>query len=164
MCGSMVDIQSPAAEIKRGIKNRKMERKVVTTGQKYNCLLFHRAAMTSRCIFWPQLCQMLTDFRNHFDSRLAGKFAIKSSLNMQSQLKHVAALPCEMCSKNRHSREKSEANCHARLSRSKQSWKNISLVTSAFKISTVAILLISGAWEHCMESNGINLFATRWGG
>jgi len=33
MCGSMVDIQSPAAEIRRGKK--KIERKTVTTGQKY---------------------------------------------------------------------------------------------------------------------------------
>jgi len=32
MCGSMVDIQSPAAEIRRG----KKDRKIVTTGQKYN--------------------------------------------------------------------------------------------------------------------------------
>jgi len=40
MCGSMVDIQSPAAEIRRGKKDRKKERKkerkIVTTGQKYN--------------------------------------------------------------------------------------------------------------------------------
>jgi len=34
MCGSMVDIQSAAAEIRRG-KKRKKE---VTTGQKYNGL------------------------------------------------------------------------------------------------------------------------------
>ena len=34
MCGSMVDIQSPAAEIRRG-KN-KIDRKIVTIGQKYN--------------------------------------------------------------------------------------------------------------------------------
>jgi len=38
MCGSMADIQSPAAEIRRGKKKieRKKERKIVTTGQKYN--------------------------------------------------------------------------------------------------------------------------------
>jgi len=37
MCGSMVDIQSPAAEIRRGNKkDRKIDRKIVTTGQKYN--------------------------------------------------------------------------------------------------------------------------------
>jgi len=46
----MVDIQSPAAEIRRGIKKdrkkeRKKERKIVTTGQKYNGPLFHRAAI-----------------------------------------------------------------------------------------------------------------------
>jgi len=33
MCGSMADIQSEAAEIRRGKKERKKE---VTTGQKYN--------------------------------------------------------------------------------------------------------------------------------
>jgi len=44
MCGSMVDIQSPAAEIRRGKKGRK----IVTTGQKYNGPLFHKAAITSR--------------------------------------------------------------------------------------------------------------------
>jgi len=38
----MVDIQSPAAEIRRG----KKDRKIVTTGQKYNGPLFHRAAIT----------------------------------------------------------------------------------------------------------------------
>jgi len=34
MCGSMVDIQSPTAEIRRGKK--KEERKIETTGQKFN--------------------------------------------------------------------------------------------------------------------------------
>jgi len=35
MCGSMVDIQSAAAEIRRG-KKIEEERKIETTGQKYN--------------------------------------------------------------------------------------------------------------------------------
>jgi len=34
MCGSMVDIQSPTAEIRRAKKKRKEEEE--TTGQKYN--------------------------------------------------------------------------------------------------------------------------------
>ena len=38
MCGSMVDIQSPTAEIRRGEKSKKERRKVETTGQKYNDL------------------------------------------------------------------------------------------------------------------------------
>jgi len=38
MCGSMVDIQSPAAEIRRG---NKKDRKIVTTGQKYNGLSYY---------------------------------------------------------------------------------------------------------------------------
>ena len=49
MCGSMVDIQSPAAEIRRGKKiEKKKERKIVTTGQKYNDPLFHRAAIKKK--------------------------------------------------------------------------------------------------------------------
>jgi len=37
MCGSMVDIQSPAAEIRRGKKIEEEERRrKETTGQKYN--------------------------------------------------------------------------------------------------------------------------------
>jgi len=36
MCGSMVDIQSPTAEIRRGKKERKKKKE--TTGQKYNDL------------------------------------------------------------------------------------------------------------------------------
>jgi len=55
MCGSMVDIQSPAAEIRRGKKDRKKEgkkeRKIVTTGQKYNGPLFHRAAINRMKIY-----------------------------------------------------------------------------------------------------------------
>jgi len=34
MCGSMVDIQSTAAEIKRGKKRRRNKKEI--TGQKYN--------------------------------------------------------------------------------------------------------------------------------
>jgi len=37
----MVDIQSPAAKIRRG----KKDRKIVTTREKYNAPLFHRAAI-----------------------------------------------------------------------------------------------------------------------
>ena len=36
MCRSMVDIQSTAAEIRRGKKRKKKERKIEITGQKYN--------------------------------------------------------------------------------------------------------------------------------
>jgi len=39
MCGSMVDIQSPTAEIMRGKK--KERRKIETTGQKYNGLPYY---------------------------------------------------------------------------------------------------------------------------
>jgi len=36
MCRSMADIQSTAAEIRRGKKKKKERRKKETTGQKYN--------------------------------------------------------------------------------------------------------------------------------
>jgi len=39
MCGSMVDIQSATAEIRRGKKER---RKLETTGQKYNGLPYYK--------------------------------------------------------------------------------------------------------------------------
>jgi len=43
LCGSMVDIQSPTAEIKRGKKKKEEERKKKkeTTGQKYNSLPYY---------------------------------------------------------------------------------------------------------------------------
>jgi len=37
MCGSMVDIQSPTADIRRGKKERR-KKEEETTGQKYNGL------------------------------------------------------------------------------------------------------------------------------
>jgi len=40
MCGSMVDIQSTAAEIRRGKKKRKKKKKEIT-GQKYNGLPYY---------------------------------------------------------------------------------------------------------------------------
>ena len=43
MCRSIVDIQSVAAEIRRGKKEE--DRKKETTGQKYNGPLLHRAAI-----------------------------------------------------------------------------------------------------------------------
>ena len=59
MCGSMVDIQSPAAEIRLGKK--KIERKIVTTGQKYNGPLFHRAAITTSTVHHCCILVALTD-------------------------------------------------------------------------------------------------------
>jgi len=63
------------------------------------------------------------------------------------------------------------------VSLSQQSWSSITLVSyQSFNMDLNAgqsprwmhaglTLLISGAWEHCLESNGTNLFATRrWGG
>ena len=40
MCGSTVDIQSTAAEIRRGIKKER-RRKIEITGQKYNGLPYY---------------------------------------------------------------------------------------------------------------------------
>jgi len=39
MCGSMVDIESPTAETRRGKKRRKKEDRI--TGQKYNGLPYY---------------------------------------------------------------------------------------------------------------------------
>jgi len=42
MCGGMVDIQSPTAEIRRGKKEqRRKKKKIETTGQKYNGLPYN---------------------------------------------------------------------------------------------------------------------------
>jgi len=44
MCGSMADIQSAAAEIRRGKKKRKKKeerKKIEITGQKYNGLPYY---------------------------------------------------------------------------------------------------------------------------
>jgi len=38
MCGSMVDIQSPTAENRRGKKKKKRRKKIETARQKYNGL------------------------------------------------------------------------------------------------------------------------------
>jgi len=38
MCGSMVDIQSPTAEIRRGKERKKIE----ITGQKYNVRTYYK--------------------------------------------------------------------------------------------------------------------------
>jgi len=62
MCRSMVDIQSVAAEIRRGIK--KDRKKKETTGQKYNGPLLHRAAIMTKLnchgITVALLCDELT--------------------------------------------------------------------------------------------------------
>jgi len=75
----------------------------------------------------PLLCQMQTEFQNSFINRLSSKFLIKQQLNIPSHLKRVATLPCEtFVLKYRHALELSEANCHARLSHSKQLLKKYS--------------------------------------
>jgi len=39
---------------------------------------------------------MLIDFQNSFTGRLGGKFATHLYLNIQTHLKYVATLPCEI--------------------------------------------------------------------
>ena len=41
MCGSMVDIQSPTAEIRRGKEKEERRREIEITGQKYNGLPYY---------------------------------------------------------------------------------------------------------------------------
>jgi len=78
MCGSMVDILSAAAEIRRGKKKKEEGRrkKIETTGQKYNGLppaLLHRAAigMTNR--------KSITGFPTSYEGRT---LPLKSSICM----------------------------------------------------------------------------------
>jgi len=52
MCGSMVDIQSAAAEIRQGIK--KIE-DIEITGQKYNGLPYYRATIIRTVDRWRRL-------------------------------------------------------------------------------------------------------------
>ena len=57
MCRSMVDIQSVAAEIRRGKKEEEEEdrrEKKETTGQKYNAPPLHRAAIKTVYILMKQ--------------------------------------------------------------------------------------------------------------
>ena len=58
MCRSMVEIQSVAAEIRRGKKED--DRKIEITGQKYNAPLLHRAAIiifrVLQCVLRCVLC------------------------------------------------------------------------------------------------------------
>jgi len=41
VCGSMVDIQSPTAEIRRGKKQEEEGKKIEITGQKYNVRTYY---------------------------------------------------------------------------------------------------------------------------
>ena len=60
MCRSMVEIQSVAAEIRRG-KKIEDDRKIEITGQKYNGPLLHRASIINEiatelnyiCVLYP---------------------------------------------------------------------------------------------------------------
>jgi len=66
MRGSMVDIQSAAAEIRRGKKRKK---KIETTGQKYNWpALLHRAAITSINLVTGQISCHILVFSGFSDS------------------------------------------------------------------------------------------------
>jgi len=64
MCGSMADIQSPTAEIRRGKKKRKKEQ---TTDWKYIwSALLHRATIKSRHLGTiPQLCRAISSQLRH---------------------------------------------------------------------------------------------------
>ena len=67
---------------------------------------------------------MLTDFLNSFTDRLSGKFATHLYLNIPPYLKYVLTLPREISMfKNRSVQEVIEANCHVRLSLSKNCFK-----------------------------------------
>jgi len=87
MCGSMVDSQSAAAEIRRG-KTRRRRRKIETTGQNYNGLPYYRAAIIMHNYSFPRF---LLDFQflNEFLSfHLRSK--VKLSLSMVTFMAVVA--------------------------------------------------------------------------
>jgi len=64
---------------------------------------------------------MLTDFQNSFTDGLIGKFAINSLLNIPSNLKCIATIPCEISVfKNCHAQGLSAVNCDVSLSHSKK--------------------------------------------
>jgi len=63
---------------------------------------------------------MLTYFQNSFAIRLDPKFAKNLLLSIPPHFEHATTVLCEMSSKNRHYRERSEANYHARLGHLKQ--------------------------------------------
>ena len=70
---------------------------------------------------------MPTDFHNYFTGRLSGKFATSAHFNIPPYLNCVATLPCEIFTlKNRLAQAVIEANCHVRLSHSKNSVKYLS--------------------------------------
>ena len=50
MCGSMVDIQSPTAEIRRGKKKKKKQERTNHSMKIYMVSLFHRATINKRTI------------------------------------------------------------------------------------------------------------------
>ena len=61
MCQSMVDIQSPTAEIRRGKKRKKKERR--NRMKIYMVSLFHRATIndhTEKAVEWPTICTLST--------------------------------------------------------------------------------------------------------
>jgi len=63
---------------------------------------------------------MLTDFINSFADRLSGKFSTNLYLNILPYLNCVATLPYEISMfKSCHAQAVIEANCHVRLSHSK---------------------------------------------
>jgi len=62
---------------------------------------------------------MLTDFQNYFTDRLSSEPVVNRKLQIHPSL--GTSLLCQMFVRNnRHVPEPSEANCHARLSHSKQ--------------------------------------------
>jgi len=66
MCRSMVDIQSPTAEIRRGKKRRKKKKKKIESNYRMKILwsaLLHRATITSKlnigAVAVPVLCRFI---------------------------------------------------------------------------------------------------------
>jgi len=82
MCGSMVDIQSPTAEIRRGKKEKR--RKIETTAAKYNGLPITVGSHNKRYIVQQNTSELLPGFSQKALSRgRANHFSPKNSTNNQ---------------------------------------------------------------------------------
>ena len=67
MCGSMVDIQCAAAEIRRGKKRRKKEEGKKLQGKNIMAPLLHRAAITSGYATWFTVGGAIRKAHAHYD-------------------------------------------------------------------------------------------------
>jgi len=90
MCGSMTDIQSEAAEIRRGKKKERQKKKIEITGQKYNGLPYY--------IGRPTITRMWANADMAAQWNLCGALCwmllIKSQKNNEAKTRNLLKLIC----------------------------------------------------------------------